>query len=169
MDNSLVTAIITGVVAIVSPILTLIVKDRLERRQSIFKAQPLARRKAISGSWAGTVYQTEGPAGPPIKFDIELDLSTDGIKVGGKGFFEWDGRPTELQISGGYVDDSYLKLEYKDADYTILRYGTIFFQISPDARNLVGRFLGYAAERGGLIYGEVKMAKMERRFKLAGG
>jgi hypothetical protein len=49
------------------------------------------------------------------------------------------------------------ELEYKDADPMILRYGTIIFEISPDASTIEGWFVGYAAEMKGLIHGEIKM------------
>jgi hypothetical protein len=169
METGVITAIIGGACAIVAAVSTAAVKHWLEQRQSIFKALPPKRRDAISGSWVGVVYQAEGPYGPPIEFDIELHLNTDGTKVEGDGLFEWEGRSTTLLITGGYVDDYYLKLEYKDADYSILRYGTIFFQISPDVRKITGRFLGYAAEREGLIYGKIEMSKKGGALKLSGG
>jgi hypothetical protein len=168
MEITIITAIIGGASAIIGSVSTVAVKHWLERRQSIFKNLPPRRRDAISVHWDGKVYQAEGPEGPPIEFDIELHLNTDGTEVTGEGFFEWEGKSTTLLISGGYIDDYYLKLEYKDADYLILRYGTIFFQISPNARKIVGRFLGYAAEREGLIYGKIEMSKKGGKLELGG-
>lgn len=158
MEIGIITALIGAAGAIAGSVSTTVIKHWLEQKQSIFKKLPPSRRGAISGHWNGKVYQAEGPYGPPIEFDIEFHLDTDGTKVEGEGFFEWEGRPIKLLISGGYIDDYYVKLEYKDADYTVLRYGTIFFQISPDAKKLDGKFLGYAAERGGLIYGDTRVS-----------
>lgn len=157
MENNIITAIIGGACAIAGSVSTAVIRHWLEQRQSIYKSLPPRRRDAISGHWNGRVYQAEGPYGPPIEFDIEFHLNTDGTKIEGEGFFEWEARSIKLLIEGGYIDDYYIKLEYKDADYTVLRYGTIFFQISPDAKKLAGKFLGYAAEKGGLIYGNMEM------------
>jgi hypothetical protein len=140
MEITIITAIIGGASAIIGSVSTVAVKHWLERRKSIFKNLPPRRRDAISGHWNGKVYQAEGPDGPPIEFDIELHLNTDGTEVTGEGFFEWEGKPTTLLISGGYIDDYYLKLEYKDADYQILRYGTFFFKSLLTRERLWGDF-----------------------------
>jgi hypothetical protein len=157
MEINIITAIIGGACTIAGAATTAVIRHWLEQRQSIYKSLPPRRREAISGRWVGKVYQAEGPYGPPIEFDMEFDLNTDGTKIEGEGLFEWEGKQITLEISGGYIDDYYLKLEYKDADYKVLRYGTFFFQISPDAQKLGGKFVGYAAEKGGLIYGDIEM------------
>jgi len=162
---TLTGTIIGAASAIIGSLLTVVVKHWLEQKQSIFKDLPPRRRDAISGHWDGRVYQAEGPSGPPIEFDVEIRLNTDGMKVEGEGYFEWEGRATKVLITGGYIDDYYLKLEYKDADYRILRYGTFLLQISPDVRRIVGRFLGYAAEKEGLIYGKIELLRKGEKLK----
>jgi hypothetical protein len=156
----ILNSIIGIVCAVVGAVLAAVVKFWLEHRQSIFRSLTTNRRKAISGHWAGRVYQAEGPkAGVPIEFDIDFHLSTRNKKIQGNAYFVWRGAPIELEISGGYITDDYLKLEYKDSDYKVLRYGTIFFRMHPDGKNLSGRFLGYAPEPQGLIYGKVDPSK----------
>jgi hypothetical protein len=167
MENHILSAIIGVVGTIVGAVSAGVVRDRLERRRSIFKNLPPARRDAISAHWVGNVDQEKGPKGESIEFPIEFYLSTNGTEVKGTGHFEWEDRLTELLILGGYIDDYYLKLEYKDADPMILRYGTIIFEISPDASTIEGWFVGYAAEMKGLIHGEIKMRK-GGRLELSG-
>ena len=166
--DPIVTSIIGIAGAIVGSGLGVAVKFSLEQRQSIFQSLPTKRRKAISGHWVGRVYQAEGPDGSPIEFDIDFHLRTRNKKIQGSACFVWEGTSIELEISGGHITDDYLKLEYKDADYMVLRYGTIFFRMYPDAKNVVGRFLGYAPEPQGLIYGKVDALKKSRGLESSG-
>ena len=172
MEISLITAIIGVVGTISSPIITLWVKDRIERRQSKYlkgngdpKGLP-DRREAISGRWDGRVYQDIGPDGSPIEFDIEWQLKKDESKIDGVAYFEWNGKTINLKLSGGFIDDNYIQIDYKDEDFRVLRYGTFFFRISDNSENLTGRFLGYAAEVGNLIYGEAKAKKKGEKNSL---
>jgi hypothetical protein len=91
MDTSIITTIIGGACTVGGSVLTIVVKSWLDRKQSIFKSIS-GRRDAIAGHWVGTIYQAEGPYGPPIEFDVEFHLLTDSTSVKGDALFEWEER-----------------------------------------------------------------------------
>jgi hypothetical protein len=151
---------IAGSICTAVPSITLLIKAWFEHKRSIYKEESAKRRGAISGHWVGTVYQAKGPGDGPIQFKINFHLRADGIKVKGNASFVWE-KSIEVEIDGGYIDidENFLKLEYKDAMHEVLRYGTIIFHLSPDARTLEGRFVGYAPEPRKLIYGRIAASK----------
>lgn len=137
-------------------------KDELAK--SIFINPPPERREAIQGRWVGMVYQREGP-GPnrePLDLPIVLDLKMKGMEVTGNGILDWEGIILSTHIiSGGFTADNYLKLDLCDIDPTVKRYFTIYFKVifSASEKKLDGRFVGFAAEKDGLVDGTVIVDK----------
>ena len=170
MDTNIITALIGGACTVIGAVSAMVVNSWMERRQIRPKLTPeqlevVKRREALSGRWEGRIYQVEGPDGSPIEFDIDFYLTTDSTNLQGNAFFEWEYKSITLSIWGKFIDDHYLRLEFKDTDCATLRYGAMFFQISPNSRTLTGRFAGYASEREGLIYGRIELFKKGSMLK----
>lgn len=163
METSMLVIFIGAAATIVGAVLGALVSKMYELDRVPFPllSRPLTRKqRAISGSWQGKVNQAEGPDGTPIDFIFKMKLPIVRKKIKGTGFFTWEKKDIELELVGGYINESFLKLDYRDNDETVFRYGSIILEVTPDNRELKGRFVGFGTEKLGLIHGEVTMKKV---------
>jgi hypothetical protein len=158
MSATVNAAIIAGVCTVLAPVLTLFVKSWLGQRHFF----PISdeRRRAVVGRWSGSVHQIIGPQDKPIDFDINVEFTARYKLVTGVGrFINSQGHETVIESSGGFIDNHFLKCEYKDRDPSVIRYGSFVLKLSDNAEHMEGRFVAYAAETEGLVYGDITLHK----------
>src|SRR5262249_17510552 len=114
MDSTITAAIIGGVVAIVAPILTLIVKEYLEQKS--LKAVK-GRRGALVGKWKGPLKRTVGPGGAPLNVEVTIEFTKHGKRILGRAIYTPNGSTTrQLDFTGGFLHEQFVKLDYKNPD-----------------------------------------------------
>ena len=175
MSPVIVAATVGGIFTLLSPMVTLFIKKRIEnseyKRPKVSEPEKISltseRFNAITGIWKGSMHQPKGPSNDisrdriPLDFDLEVTFRTKGKLVKGVARYLYDNREVKLLLEGGFIDKNVIKLDYHDADKTVTRYGTVFLYFSGTAQELYGHFLGYAAELNNLTYGDFKLEKVE--------
>lgn len=158
MNPTIVAAIISGLFALVSSILTLTLKKYFDQRP--INTIPAGRRQAITGTWKGKIYQEKGPKGEPIEYPGELKLKAGRKIVSGEFNIESGLTSKEDKISfnasGGFLYDNFLQLNYFSKDKSKIHFGTVILKLNADATKLDGKFCGYGRITEDIISGIVK-------------
>ena len=159
MDPTVIAALIGALGTLLAPVVTLLI---FERRH--FLGIPLERREALTGSWKGLVnqYVGPGPSGEPIIFPILIKFTLGKKVVRGQATYTWEEESRDILINGGFIDDRYIKFEYKDADPRIIRYGMGMFELSADGHTLLGKLIGYSAEMHSMVHCDLNLEKSLR-------
>ena len=161
MYAPIVAAVITGVCAIVGPIITFLVTraytgpggDTLDK----------ARQKALNGKWQGTFHQEVGPDGKPVSGDYSLQLTASSRVVRGEGstHLQLGGKNLEakFRIVGGLLYTRVFRFAYDNVDETAIHLGSMMLELSDDGRSLRGRFIAYGMVSQRLVYGTIEFKK----------
>ncbi len=156
MNPTVIAAIIAGIIALISPIITLSVTRWLDHRD--FK-DPGSRRRTLVGKWKGTFTQVLDSK--LVTTPIEINLTAAKKIIEGEG--EFKSPVTEelrkFKVIGGFLEMPFAKLEYSNSDDLSLQFGTIILMLSPDGRTLDGRFVGFGSTTKQIVVGEVTFCR----------
>lgn len=162
MDNKIIAAIIAGIFALVSPIVTLFVKRLLDERS--FRPISKSRRQALIGNWKGIGKQDEGPDGIPIEFPIDLDIAAGNRIV--TGVFSTHLQTPQgssigiFELNGGFLYDKYLRLNYTAKDTSRIHFGAFVLELGSKGRTLAGKLVGYGADSEKIVFGTIEAKKI---------
>jgi len=122
------------------------------------------RREALKGQWKGSARQEIGPDGNPIDYAVtsRVTATSHVIQAEAQLHFQMQGQKyTEhLQITGGFLHDRFLKLEYKISDRPgSIQFGLMILELDPSGRTLSGHFLSYGAESQHIVSGTIQLQK----------
>jgi hypothetical protein len=119
------------------------------------------RIQSLEDQWAGTVYQQDGPEGVPIEFPIRVIFEVLSLqKIRGKFWYYWNDTKTLLEAEGKAVDNRIIVLEFKDANKSVIRFGTFMFDFDHLGGSLEGYFVAYAAERKAIVTGSLMLDRV---------
>src|SRR5713101_5913569 len=111
----LVAALVTGLFGLVSAVIGVYFNTWIDNRDFIRD-----RVGALKGSWSGTIDQEIGPTGNPLSYGVHCRIASAGRRVTGMlrsaaipGIIEHE---REFSISGGFMNNRYLRFEYKDVN-----------------------------------------------------
>jgi hypothetical protein len=155
-DPAVVAAWIGGASAIVASLVTVVATKAHDYR---FLQPMLAdRRKALVGNWHGEAVQAE------LTATVELRLGASGKNVTGVAelqfVFGGTDRHLILDLTGGFLHDQFLKLDYtKKDDDGAIQFGTLVVELGADARTMVGRYVGYGSISDRIVSGEMSLKK----------
>lgn len=108
----------------------------------------------LPGTWTGIINQHKGVIGSN---EVVFELKTFLNVVYGKMVYK-DKKET-LKFVGGFVQDRYLNMHYKNTHNTILQYGSVLLHLSGTNQILSGDFLGVGPESEKIVRGSVKLKK----------
>jgi hypothetical protein len=154
MDSTIIAAII-GAAATVGASIATFVLTRL------FDNIPLppknARQSSLIGRWEGTIHW-EGGQGAPCDMQFSLDVKSirRTIRAEGKWWFtsQNQGNIQDVIMTGIFMHDRFLKLEYKRVDRPgEINFGIVLLELSLDGQTIDGHFVGFAAFSKGMIWG----------------
>jgi hypothetical protein len=112
------------------------------------------RIQSLDDYWKGTVNQQDGPDGVPIEFHIRVRFYANSLpKLSGKFCYYWKDKETVLEAEGKAFDNRIIVLEFKDANKSVIRFGTFMFDFDHLGESLEGHFIAYAAERKAIVTG----------------
>jgi len=104
------------------------IKDAINGANGLDSDQSFNQRiQSLDDLWEGTVNQQDGPDGKPIEFPIKVRFYISLQKVRGKFCFFWNDIKTVLEAEGKAVDNRIIVLEFKDANKSVIRFGTFMF------------------------------------------
>ncbi|MGZ0080787.1 hypothetical protein [Methylomonas sp. YC3] len=157
MDASVIAAYISGVFAIFGPIIVFIATKHYEIRY----LQPINhdRRIAVVGRCRGEIVQ------PNLTSNIELRFDVRNKEVIGEAqinrVVEGRERLITLTMTGGFLYDRFLKLDYKNADASTIQFGSITLELAADPRAMEGKYSGYGSVSNCIVFGEIHLTKVE--------
>ena len=155
--DSTITATIIGIVGtIVAPIGTFLVKRWLDERP--MRDISRNRLEGVAGTWEGKFYRpSDDENGEPslITFTANLGIKRKRITGGCR----YEGSDTRLIVSGWPLDNSSMRIDYRDKNPQVIRHGCTIIKLGPRARTLEGHFVGYSPELGRVITGQVLLKK----------
>ena len=120
---------------------------------------------AISGDWQGCALQEKSTHLDGQTLTIDMNLSATRKAIKGSLTFHWDSanpaniQAVKLNLSGGFIQDSYVMLDYRGTKINVIRYGIILLEFMPTSREMVGRFLGFGPESRSIIHGTFQVKK----------
>ncbi len=120
---------------------------------------PHNRRKALTGKWDGKISQIEGPDGKSIKYPITMQCKVGWRTIKGCATYYRKGRTINLNIKGGFCDQSLFKIEYRNKNLDVIQHGYSIYSLSNDTSRITGKFIGVGIETQGLVYGDVELTK----------
>jgi hypothetical protein len=156
METPIITAIIAGSVAIVSPIITYVV-TRMYDQRGLGKIK--GRRRAMVGSWKGDIVQEID--GKSVSMNLEITFTAGKRVIEGTGEFisQTTNQVTRLKFTGGFYHEQFVKLDYANPDELIVQFGCSILKLSSDGRTLEGRYVGYGSLSDRIILGEVSLRR----------
>jgi hypothetical protein len=167
MDTSIKVAIISGLFALLAPIITYVVTKELEDRY--FEQMPYERQNALSGRWEGMMYQEVGFDGErlevPMEIPIDIEATVSGRRLEGvsKVKFPLPNGETDTSLvnfTGGFLHDRFIKIDYKNSNLATIQFGSMILELNSRGNMLSGRFLGYGDFTEVLVFGKVKCQKV---------
>jgi len=157
MQPEVVAAIITGGVAVLAPIITLVFKQIYDRRSL---GNIKGRRKAVIGTWSGSIVQEIDSN--VVSFNLEITFSAGKKIVQGDASFisPTNNQLTKLKFIGGFLHERFIKFEYKNPDESIIQFGSSILDLSSDGKTLNGKFIGYGSATNRIVNGEVMLKRV---------
>lgn len=142
MDSTILASIIGGISTVGAGIIAVLVTRLLDNPMGF---QKNVRQAALTGSWEGDVHQEGGP-----DYRLILQLKPVGRTIRGEGNLRGVHQNRNVNepitISGGFVHDRFLKLEYTlESQLGSIQFGFALLELSPDGQALTGPYLGYGA------------------------
>ncbi len=162
MEVPIVAAIIGGVCTIVSPFMTLLIRQHLENRSKL----PISsvRRRAIDGCWKGIAQQYQGPDEDPIIFAVTMTLSAGPKRISGTLIIDIDyqGKTEKIlcNVSGGFFYERFLKLSYTPSDEMTIQFGSVVLQLDAGGQSLQGKYSGYGKLTNSTVFGTLELKKI---------
>lgn len=161
METPIVVAIIASATALVAPVVTFIVTRAYEGKF----LQPLSasRIAAVQGKWVGEALQTGANSSASIPASVIANIHVKNKKLLGKVSFrikhENIENEGEFDISGGFLYERFLRLEYNPQGNSGIRFGSIVMELTENDERLAGRYVGYGAYSNEIVTGSLSLAK----------
>ncbi len=152
-------AVIAGLATIFSAVITLLLKEYFIRKKERYEKLGSRLKEAVHGKWKGSYEQMLEGSHRTIDLTIELKVTTHGTIVG-KAKVPYKNELFEMNITGGFYSDSFLKMDYENSERAILQFGAFVFKLSDDSRKLTGCFVGYGQVSGAIISGNATLKKI---------
>lgn len=165
MDTSTLITVISTVITIIS---ILIATYQVYQNSKDYINFSSKRRKAIEGKWAGTYSQNNKISDTHVEGEFAVDLKIRGKRVIGIIDVKTPSLSVEdriLIVEGGFRDERFLSLSYKNKQGEIMQFGYMMFELSPNGKNLKGKFLGFGPESEQVISGDTILKKLEYNDK----
>jgi hypothetical protein len=113
-----------------------------------------SRRRQLEGRWSGKALQAETGS-----YEFDIILQAGRKKISGSGTLKGP-RRMYILFEGGYRNDRFLELMYRNEKDEVIQFGTLIFELHPESSKLKGRFVGYGPLSEKLVSGEVEMEKI---------
>lgn len=156
----IISAILTG---IIGPIITLIIKNRIE--QVKYPTPAKARlRMLIDNIWSGDFSQID-PVDNTKTFRTAITFrfkAKGRIVIGEANLIMFGNIPTVLVIKNGIFDGDILKIEYENINRGIFQKGSIALEMNAFGNALEGMFVGYSPNLKKIISGEGKLTNANK-------
>lgn len=152
-------AIIAAAATIISAIITVLLKDYLDRRKENYKKQSDQRRRIISGTWKGTYEQLLNEKLITIDIVMELKISSRGT-ITGIAKVAYENYSFQVVIKGGFYSDDFLKMDYENSDRSVVQFGSFVFRLASNAKNIKGCFVGFGHINERIISGQATLDKV---------
>jgi hypothetical protein len=155
MSPEIIAALIGGAGTIFAPVITVLAKNIYDRRiWGIVKG----RRKAIIGTWVGSISQTIDNI--PTSYNLEITFTADKKIVKGDASFisPSTGKTIKLKFIGGFLYERFIKFDYHNPDELIIQFGNAILDLSSDGKTLIGKFVGFGSNTNKIVTGEVKLS-----------
>jgi hypothetical protein len=159
MDITLLVGLLGAGATLLAPILTLFCQRYLESLQ--YKKQDLRRRSALLGNWEGETLQEMLPDNSLKRIKLRVHIILSGREVKGKSIIQWEGRSLKVDLSGGFIYEDIIKLDYKSVDPSIKNFGTALLVLSANGKTLNGRVLGFGSEEEAIVFGKTQLIKID--------
>lgn len=156
MHIEIAKALIAAGGAIIGAILTAIIKEYLETQG--FELIGSGRKAALKGVWKGSVnqYLTDSTY---QTYSVELVFEPKRKRITGDGKIYNYEKVFHVKLHGAFIYDRFLKMDYENKDHNIIQFGDFIFELTPDSRELNGRFVGFGHIAQGVVYGTAKFSK----------
>lgn len=153
MDKSIIAALISGLFAISSPLITFVFVRKYDQRE--LREIKKSESSAITGVWQGRLEQTLYDKS--ISMDVHFIFSSGKKVVDGviKLKNPVDNSPIELSFTGGFYHGRFIKLDYTNSDTRIRQFGAMVMSLNDNADELTGKYTGYGSLSNKIINGEI--------------
>lgn len=146
------------ILSVLSACVTFLITKAVEFRG--LQKIPRPQQEALRGTWEGEVHQREGIINnPDYKITFKFEPFWRFIK--GKAIYELNDRKGYISFVGGFYDQHYLMINYRNKDRKVIQYGFAMFKFSSHANELIGKFLGYGHISEQLVSGNVVLKKKD--------
>jgi hypothetical protein len=123
-----------------------------------------SRLSALTGTWKGEAQQAFGPTGDPFtaKLFITFDDRTPRVRGSGRFRVIFEGQEEDygIELVGGFLLDSFLRLEYNSVEPNMVQFGSIILELEPDGKTLNGRYHRYGIKTKKIIFGLICLKKV---------
>ncbi len=127
-----------------------------------------ARCKVLKGKWQGKIYSIDIPAEAkslvPPDFDINFQINSvfwKRVRAESQfASFQPDRGPIINDYKGGFYLDRYLILKYRKRDKYVTGFGAMILELSPCARKLSGKVIGYGSHIKDLFCSKIELVKI---------
>lgn len=119
-----------------------------------------ARRKSITGNWAGVYYQDANEKRDAQEIRVSLELTAGSRLVTGMMRIS-DAADFQFHVEGAFYHDRYLRLNYTASGATehAIDFGAIFLVLGDLPDKMSGKVAGYGSISESLISGVVDLKK----------
>ncbi len=162
-NATIVAALIGAVATISATLLTFSLTQYAQTRKYVH--QPSERRAALMGTWEGIETQYIGLGATPVPIYARLTLEVSERKVSGEYYARLDGPPKRegtFLVDGGFLENRFLKLDYRSKDPSKAYFGTLLLILNTDGDQLEGQVVGYSGDRNVIGASTLKLKRNEQ-------
>lgn len=128
-----------------------------------FVAVSKGRRKALNGTWKGTIRQLDDIDGNKARGLAELNLHARRKRISGRITIEMtvgeSSHTTALKLKGGFKLDRFLELNCVNENEEIVQFGNLVLELDPYGNKMYGRIQGYGPISRKIVSSELDLEK----------
>lgn len=157
MDSTILASIIGGITTLISPFITLFIKNIFDNR--IFKVINSNRKDILKGHWKGKIIQTPEINNNFFEFKLTIHFTPHRKKIYGQAKLETLDSMHDLNLSGGFQTNDMIILSYNNPSNKLIQFGTALFTLKSDGTHIEGKFVGYGPSTQTIVNGTVLLEK----------
>jgi hypothetical protein len=161
MDNTIIVGLLGAASTLAAPLVTLICERYIEDLK--YQKPNSSRRLALLGDWEGETSQESENSNSRRRVRLRVRFTKSNRKVKGDSTVQWqiqqELKSLEIDFTGGFIYEDFIKLDYKSIDPSVKNFGTILLQLSANGKMLKGRMLGFGSEAERIVFGITELRK----------
>lgn len=161
MNPTIIASIIAAASTVLTPLITFFVIRAYDNKSLSIISKD--RKKTLIGMWSGLAVQDMDTRGE-IEYPLTVKISASSKIVEAKTRIMYHddihNPVVEFIVKGGFSYERFLKLDYYSENRGAVHFGSMVLELSADAKELNGKFVGYGLRSQYIVTGKIQLRKV---------